>query len=199
MRRAARASALLGGLALAANPAVLAADLTPACSFEAFAIDPDPTGTNIRAAPRAAAMVIARLPPRVFLSSVDVVGMAFTVIGSRRGWLQIRDVEMGQDPKTGFERHWAGPGWISGRLVGVELRSAVLRSAPRRDAVVVAQLMDVEHGIGPDSYRVTAVRACDGPYAEVDATAPDGRRLHGWSWKPCAAQLTTCDGGGEAE
>jgi hypothetical protein len=41
---------------------------------------------------------------------------------------------------------------------------------------------------------VSAVHGCDGQYVEVTATPSGGKPLRGWSYAPCANQLTTCDG-----
>jgi hypothetical protein len=41
---------------------------------------------------------------------------------------------------------------------------------------------------------VSAVHGCQGTYLEVTATPIGGKPARGWSDKPCASQLTTCDG-----
>ena len=52
---------------------------------------------------------------------------------------------------------------------------------------------------GPDSVHVSAIHACRDKYVEVTATPPGGKPVRGWSWSPCASQLTTCDSAGSAE
>ena len=134
-------AAILFAVTLLLPETALAADVETAgatsCTVRGFAIDPDPKGTNIRSAPRADAPVIGRLSPRVHLSRIDIVGMEFEIVGSRNGWLLIKSAQNEQDPN---EKAFAGPGWISGRLVGVTLGSANLRAQPRRDAAVIARL-----------------------------------------------------------
>ena len=103
-----------------------------------FSIDPDPKGTNVRSAPRADAPVIGHLAPRVRVTPVETTGVTFEILGSKDGWLLIRD----GNPATDFTLDPAnaddGRGWVSGRLVGTTLGAADLRAAPRRDAPVVA-------------------------------------------------------------
>jgi hypothetical protein len=181
------AALCLSALAAAAAPADAA---SPACEIRAFQTDPDPNGTNIRSAPRADAPVIIRLPPRVFLDPghSDSVGWEFAVIGSRNGWLLIKNVHWVNVP----DQLWAGPGWMWGGLAGVSLRSVVLRASPRRDAPVIDQLMDLEKGWMPDSFLVSQIHGCRDKFVEVSISQP--KRLRGWSREPCPAQLTTCDG-----
>lgn len=147
------------------------------CEARGFSNDADPKGTNVRSAPRADASILRRLAPRIRIAPDTTTGVEFEIVGSKDGWLLIQE---------GGER-----GWISGRLVGVTLASRPLRAAPRRDAPVLAQLSG--ENWGPDSVGVSAVHGCFDKYVEVTATPVGGKPLRGWSYWPCASQLTTCD------
>jgi len=186
---------MLCGVTLLASPTTQAASIetkgATSCTIQAFAIDPDPKGSNIRSAPRPDAPVIGHLPPRLHLSPVDIVGAEFKVIGSRDGWLLIQNAEATVNEQLNTVHPFEGPGWISGRLVGVRLGIANLRAQPRRDAAVIAQLRNEKEGWGPDSFRVSGIHACEGDFVDVTTAWP--RKLRGWSWNPCASQLTTCD------
>ncbi len=188
-------AAVLYGIALLVSPATQAASVekegVTSCTINAFAIDPDPKGSNIRSAPRADAPVIGHLPPRVHLSPVDIVGAEFEIIGSKDGWLLIQNAEATVDEQLNTLHAFEGPGWLSGRLVGVTLGSANLRAQPRRDAAIIARLANAKEGWGADSYRVSGIHACAGDFVDVTTAWP--RKLRGWSWKPCSSQLTTCD------
>ena len=47
------------------------------------------------------------------------------------------------------------------------------------------------------SAEVTAVHGCVGKYVDVTVIPHKGQQpLRGWSWMPCATQLTTCDRSG---
>lgn len=161
------------------------------CRARGYSTDTDPTGTNVRSAPRADAPVIGRLAPRTLLGPGTYEGVEFEVVGSKDGWLLIQK----PDPKSGLKLDAAnaadGRGWISGKLVGVVLGSRSLRAAPRREAPVTADLLGSSRG--PDSFLVSTVHACDGRYLEVTGTW-GGKPLRGWSYSPCSNQLTTCDG-----
>jgi hypothetical protein len=163
------------------------------CEVRGFAIDRDPKGTNVRSAARIDAPVIGHLVPMIRVDKDAYSGVEFDIVGFKGGWFLIRN---GSDDGLKLDAAHAddGRGWISARLVGVQLRVPALRSAPRRDAREVVRLKGANWG--PDSVTVSAVHACQGPYMEV-TTTPYGATMavRGWSFKPCSNQLTTCDGG----
>ena len=164
------------------------------CAIRGYLSDRDPKGTNVRAAPRANAPVIGLLPPQSRLENEDeIVGVAFEIIGSKDGWLLI------QNPDRGA---LGGPGWISGRLVGFTIGSPRLLASPADNAKTVASLQfSGDEGVGPDSFEVRQVHACQGHFAEVTIRlAPSikpqpgmDKPLRGWVGKVCSNQLTTCD------
>lgn len=164
------------------------------CAIRGYLSDRDPKGTNVRAAPRANALVIGVLPPRSRHESDDeIVGVELEIIGSKDGWLLI------QNPDRGA---LGGPGWISGRLVGFTIGSPRLLVGPADSAKTVASLQILgDEGAGPDSFEVRQVHACQGHFAEVtirlapSIKAPPGldKPLRGWVGKVCSNQLTTCD------
>jgi len=104
------------------------------CKARGFSIDPDPNGTNIRSAPRANAPVIGHLSARVRLAPDTYTRPEFEIVGSKDGWLAIRNAKPKTDLKLEAANEADGRSWISGRLVGVTLASEPLRAAPRRDA-----------------------------------------------------------------
>src|SRR5690349_25008499 len=61
------------------------------CAVRGYAIDTDPKGTNVRAAPRADAPVIGHLAPPIKLDANTENGIEFEIVGSRNGWLLIRN------------------------------------------------------------------------------------------------------------
>lgn len=186
----------LGGLLMLVPQVAHAVDTAGAspCSIRGYLSDPDPKGTNVRAAPRANAPVVGLLPPRSGHEGDDeIVGVEFEIIGSKDGWLLI------QNPDRGA---LAGAGWISGRLVGFTIGSPRLLASPADNARTVASLQILgDEGVGPDSFEVRQVHACQGHFAEVtirlapSIKAPPGiaKPLRGWVGKVCSNQLTTCD------
>lgn len=190
MIRAAAAAALVCGAML--RPA-LAAEVDTAgattCETVGYLVDKDPKGTNVRAAPRANAPVIGRLPPIVYISPTDPVGTGLHIVGAKDGWLLIRDAKGGPEDRVVFE----GPGWISAALVSVTLGGHYLRAEPKDDGKAVADLIDSDKGYGPDSYHVQRIHNCAGKFLEVTASPTRGVTVHGWTRHVCTAQLTTCD------
>jgi SH3-like domain-containing protein len=191
--RASRLPIVLLGLSLSTTQAVAAPIETAGatqCEVAGFSIDPDPKGTNVRSAPRADAPVIGHLAPRVRVTPVETTGVTFKILGSKDGWLLIRD----GDPATAFTLDPAnaddGRGWVSGRLVGTTLVAVNLRTAPRWDASVIANFGGP--GSSPESVVVSAVHGCRGKYVEVTGSPLSGKTVRGWSYGPCSLQLTSC-------
>ena len=184
------AAALLAA-AIASSPVVTTSDAV--CSINGYNADKDMTGTNIRSAPDAKAPVIFRLKPEI--EPDDNYGSEFEVIGSKNGWLLIRNAELGAygdgNPKIVFK----GPGWIAGSLVGFTINDTNMRAAPSANAKVIAKLEgdNGEGGVwGPDSFGVTKVYGCSGAFADVSGVTPTKKTYRGWVTKLCANQRTTC-------
>ena len=163
------------------------------CEVRGFATDRDPKGSNLRSAPRGDAPIIGHVPPLSNIGQNTWTGAEFEIIGSKDGWLLVHNGERDGDLKLDAAHAGDGRGWLSARLAGTTLRVAAFRSAPRRDAPLVARMAG--DNWGPDSVTVSAVHACRGDYIEVTATPIGGKPVRGWSFKPCSSQLTTCDGG----
>lgn len=165
-----------------------------ACQVTGFSNPKDASATNLRAAPRADAKVIGHFPG--LAQGTDLAEPEFDIVGSKDGWLLIRNARSA-DPAADPQRVlFAGPGWIWGGLAGVQPADYSLRSAPRADAPVAAWLQDVAKGWGPDSFGVRTIHACQGQFVEVTAAPPGGKELRGWLARSCRNQLTTCDVGG---
>jgi hypothetical protein len=180
----------LGPLAVHAQP-LDTKGATP-CEVGGWAKDTDPKGTNVRSAPRADAPIIGRVAPMTRITKDEIVGVMFEIVGSKDGWLLIRN---GSDGGLTFDKAHAadGRGWISARLVGTALRVPQFRTEPREDAPLVARLNSDDWQWGPWSVPVLAVHSCSGTYIEVTAQPPGSKPLRGWSSKPCPLQLTTCN------
>ena len=92
--RTPRRTVVLLGLALATTQAAAAPlDTTGAsqCEARGWAKDKDPKGTNIRNAPRADAPVIGHLAPLTKIAADEWTGVEFDIVGSKGGWLLIKD------------------------------------------------------------------------------------------------------------
>ena len=130
------------------------------CAVRGYATDTDPRGTNVRSAPRADAPIIGHLAPPTKIDANTETGIEFDIVGSKDGWLLIRN---GSDGGLTFDpAHRAdGRGWVSAKLVGTQLRLPAFRSAPRRDAPEIAHFQgDIW---GPDSAGVIGDPWLPGP------------------------------------
>ncbi len=198
------AVAFMAAPAFAAAPAVDRSGAT-VCALQGYLTDKDPKGTNVRSGPSATAPVVGHLPPDYSEAGSDeTFAVEFTIIGSKDGWLLIENAQTGQYGDGPAKTVFAGPGWISGGLVGFTLGSTVLRAGPSRTDKLVAKLMDDAKGYGPDSYIVQRVHGCKGGAVEVTAVlAPSidahAKPVRGWARHACGNQVTTCDTGGDAD
>lgn len=166
------------------------------CETHAYLNDPDPKGTNVRAAPNGKAAVIGQLPPRAPMQGDDseIVGVAFEIVGSKDGWLLVRNPDRGT---------FKGHGWIYGGLVSGTIGAQQLLASPVSNAKVIAELHhEGETGVGPDSFEVMQVHGCQGRFVEVTvrltpSIAPYAglpkQPMRGWVRKLCSTQVTTCD------
>lgn len=112
-------------LALAFSLGLKAAEV---CNLEAYVIDPDPKGLNVRAAPDAKSAVLAVIPQ-------DGDGTIVQIKASEGAWLQIATATTIEGRQV-----YKGKGWVYGPLVGTSTRwegrdhtlytSANLKSAP---------------------------------------------------------------------
>lgn len=79
------------------------------CNIEAFVIDPDPAGLNVRESPTAKSAIVGGV-------RFNELGTVVTVVGSENGWLLIT----GAEPTD--EEPYEIRGWVSGQMVGTSLR-----------------------------------------------------------------------------
>jgi hypothetical protein len=184
-------SALLLAATIASSPVVTTSDAV--CNINGYNADKDMTGTNIRSAPDANATVIFRLKPEI--EPEDNYGAEFEVIGSKNGWLLIRNAELGAYGDGNGKIVFKGPGWISGALVGFTINDSNMRSAPSPGARVIARL-EGDNGAGgvwgPDSFGITRVYGCSGNFADVGGVTPTKKTYRGWVTKLGGNQRTTC-------
>jgi hypothetical protein len=160
------------------------------CALSGWSNDPDPSGLNIRAAPRADAEVIGRVPrPR----EKEDEAAEFDIIGTRNGWLLITGVKFvdygsGKGDRTVF----AGPGWVFADKVRFLINNADVRSAPAKNASVLAKLRTPDGTSGPDSATIDHVFGCSGSFAEAAVHMESQRPVRGWVTGICSNQVTTC-------
>lgn len=163
-----------------------------ACAIAGWSNDSDPGGLNIRAAPRGDAAVIGRVPPPEQQDG-DSYAAEFRIVGSRGGWLLVRDVKIIDYASGKGDRPvLAGPGWVFADKVRFAINRPELRRAPRADSAVFDKLQSRDGSSGPDAAVIDRVYGCSGAYAEVmahmDGAPPHRGRVTGI----CSNQVTTC-------
>jgi hypothetical protein len=192
---------LTAGVTCLLSPAMAATVDTSgvtACKLNGWSNDSDPAGLNIRAAPRADAEIIGRVPqPRTHADGKPVEEAAeFEIIGSRNGWFLITGVKfVGYYSDNGKDRAvFAGPGWVFADKVRFLINDSQVRDAPAINAKVVAKLRleKPDGAAGPDSAQIDHVFGCSGAFAEAAVHMEGQRPTRGWVTKICSNQVTTC-------
>ena len=189
----AAAACFAAGLAAApARAATIDTSGLTACSLSGWSNDPDPAGLNIRSAPRADAEIISRIPP-ARAQAGDSYAAEFDIIGSRNGWLLVRNVKFADyGSGKGDKAVFAGPGWVFADKVRFTINRAEVRGTPDEHAKVMAELRSADDSAGPDSAFIDHVYGCSGAFAEA-AVHMDGKPpVRGWVTGICSNQVTTC-------
>lgn len=156
------------------------------CSLHVYSKDTDVNGSNLRAAPDIKAPILGVIPGKRAEAGTRI-GPEFQVIGSKNGWLLIRNAYWAgydHDEKLLF----SGPAWISAGLVGFEAEDPWVREAPRADA------RKIEKPLGSDIV-IKRVHGCSGSFVDVDYEIRNGPKGRGWVSGICGVQVTTCGGG----
>src|SRR5215207_3814753 len=166
--RGASTSATVGGAA-AANAAPPAA-----CDVEAYVVDPDPKGLNVRDTPGAGGKVVATIPS-------DAEGTVVHIRASDpNGWVQINRAEtiMGS---VVFDRK----GWVSGNMLGIATRGYGTRGVKLYARARARKAL----GTIPSEAEVK-VAGCEGDWMRVKY-----KSMNGWldPADQCPSPVTTCN------
>jgi hypothetical protein len=163
-----------------------------ACALAGWSSDPDPAGLNIRAAPRADAEIVGRVPPPQQQAG-DAYAAELSIVGSRNGWFLINGVKFRDYGDGKGERAvFRGPGWVFADKVRFLINRPEVRSAPASNAPVVARLRTADGAGGPDSATIDHVFGCSGAFAETTAHMEGQHPVRGWVTGICSNQVTTC-------
>lgn len=151
----------------------LPADYRP-CNADAYSIDPDESGTNIRRHPSAQSPVLRKINTQGHGFDVHITGYA-------SGWFQINKAS---DPTEEDKTLFKGNGWIHASLLGADGMGSGTRlfSAPSLTAKKTG-LVRVNEG--------ATLKSCSGKWLEVK-NSTNGKI--GWAAPGtlCINSLTTC-------
>jgi hypothetical protein len=163
-----------------------------ACALSGWSSDPDPNGLNIRAAPRADAEIVGRVPSPQEQAG-DSYAAEFDITGSRNGWFLISGVKFRDyGSGNGEQDLFRGPGWVFADKVRFLINRPEVRGAPAEKAAVLARLRSPDGTGGPDSATIDHVYACSGAFAEAAVHMEGQRPVRGWVTGICSNQVTTC-------
>ena len=147
------------------------------CDVDAYVIDQDPSGLNVRSGPAKTYAVVGNLPYK------QDTGVSVHITGSSGDWVRIDSgVEEGSDEDHTF---FNGEGWVYARLLGLsgiaQTKGATLlyRGTSQKSGVV-------QRVPGGDDVNV---RGCRGKWLQVEY-----RKVVGWAAPNtlCSNSLTTC-------
>jgi hypothetical protein len=180
-----------------------------ACNLEGWAIDTDPKGLNVRAAPSPQAAVLGTLPPYVTSTENFGFGVEFKITASHNGWLRIEGAK--DDPgRSGkpLRPAYSGTGWVHGSRVGFGIQSG---SGHARPDTASQQLLNLGDDGLTEMGKIRLIVACDKDWALVDFSLERRRdsktqaledlspaqqeasRGRAWFRNICASQEATCD------
>jgi hypothetical protein len=179
-----------------------AAGIRNLCSFVAMAVDRDPAGLNVRAGPGVSHRVVGTIPPALEAEGglSSLAGPLVNVLASQDGWFQIEGAR--EDPElTGRPARpiYHGRGWVSGRMLAVNLQSTRGFERPDAESREVANLVDLQNaGIDVVGRRLTG---CLGEWAYIvhdlrEHATPGAPTVSQPAWYRgiCDIFETTCDG-----
>ena len=149
--------------------------VSPACNVEAYVVDPDPKGLNVRDAPGVEGRVVAVIP-------LDEDGtIVHLAASSANGWVQIDRAETVGGTVV-FDKK---KGWVSGNMLGTETRGygtkgVKLYAAARKGSAVGA--------VPPENE--LKVAGCAGDWVKVRY-----KNLAGWlqAEDQCPNPVTLCN------
>ncbi len=151
-----------------------AAAVAASCNVDAYVVDPDPKGLNVRDTPGAGGKVVAVIP-------LDTDGTVVHLVASNpNGWVQIDRAETIMGTVV-FDKK----GWVSGNMLGIATRGYGTKGVK---AYAAARARKVVGVIPPEAE--VKVAGCAGDMMQVRYG-----KLVGWLDRDsqCPSPVTTCN------
>lgn len=170
---------VFAGQAAAVNVAV--PPDTVACSFRAWAADPDPQGLNVRSSPNLKSDILGHY---IWRKNADAGNFVeFNVKGFKDGWFLIDGGSYGDYGDAPVVPPYSGRGWVHGSRIAGQLLGLThgLRAEPD------AKAAEKPLGKAPDAVVVKQLLACKGDWVKIDTDVGIG-----WVSGLCSNQVTTC-------
>ena len=148
------------------------------CDVEAYVVDKDPHGLNVRSGPNKNHKIIGNLPDQ------EAEGIVVHITGSSGEWVRIdHAVEAGGEPNRDF---FKGAGWVYARLLGAEGMAISnggtnLYKEPTEKSRILSKV--------PGGDDAIIIRGCRGQWMYIEY-----KKVWGWAAPHtlCANPLTTC-------
>ena len=148
------------------------------CDVNAYVVDQDPAGLNVRVAPNKSAKVIGKLPNQ------KVEGIRVHITGASGDWVRIdKALEQGGDPDRIL---FHGSGWIYSALLGVGGMAITEGGTNLYQGRSTQSDVIIRIPAGDDSIKV---RGCSGRWLFVEYKSKRGWAAPGTL---CSNSLTTC-------
>jgi uncharacterized protein YecT (DUF1311 family) len=153
---------------------------THRCNAEAYIIDEDPNGLNVRNAPSGNGQIISRIPYRVD-------GTTAHIIDAKKGWFKI---DGWQEFNLSAKFNDDTEAWIYAKLLGLDIvgGGVTLYTQPSTQSPIKGK-------ISPENYKeIKSLLDCQEEWLLVEIKLKGGKRLKGWlaPEEQCANPLTTC-------
>ena len=201
---------LASGAGRAQRPGTVAngASTLRACSIDAWVVERDPAGLNVRAGAHHDAPILGTLPAYVPDGERRGFGIPVRITAARNGWFRIAGAHddparSGKPPRSTYP----GEGWVAANMVRFKLQSGRAHTAPLPSSRV---LLDIGSDDVTELGEITRVRDCVGDWVQVDLrlnarrdpktdallSLPAERQMvveRAWLRGVCANQETTCD------
>lgn len=161
-----------------ANTAVLSTKPNNRCDVWAFIIDTDPTGLNIRSAPKKE--IISRIPYNDYQGFTSI-----HIIDAKEGWLRIDQWEDSYTTVTVNKE-----AWIYGKLMGTFVKGyqqgwAYAYANPSKTAQTQGRFLG-ERGV--------SILGCKDEWLLVEGDSTENQKIEGWlpPEEQCPNAITTC-------
>lgn len=220
------ASDAIGGYATApfAMQAVYASDKLQSnanyCSIEAFVIETDPAGLNVRQAPSHNSKILGVIPPVLKNEDGNNVSVVVSVIMSNAaGWFKIQNaIEDTMLTNKPARPVFAGIGWVHGSKLAVVSQAEYGYTSSDYKSERNIKLTDDNLGIYVDTFGSRLID-CKGNWAQLNIStkklspkaakilviSPSAKKsakkgyIHTWVNNICGNQETSCDGAGDPD
>ncbi len=169
------------------------------CSFDAFVIEKDPKGLNVREAPDAHSKILGVISPAVYekppSTSRYLVKPELKVIGGKNGGFKVKEAHdneglLEEMTKLKARKMYSGIGWVSGKMLTIKSNATEALLGPSKESKILHKQNDQVSFDDIDGYKLLG---CQGEWVFVEDLKMKTNNRY-WLNRICGIQETTCDG-----